>query len=75
MSTPKVVTPGVCRVCGCTELTPCRGEDNLPCTWVDEDRTLCDNLECIAQVSLGELEAMKFREDPLEIDWRDLPHG
>lgn len=28
------------------------------CSWMDEARTLCDNLDCIARVPLSELEAM-----------------
>jgi len=54
----KVVTTGICRVCGCTELAPCCLDGGLPCAWLDADRTLCDNLECIAQVPIGELEQM-----------------
>jgi hypothetical protein len=30
-----------CRICGCTEYTPCRGG----CSWVEED--LCSNPECV----------------------------
>ena len=65
---------GRCRVCGCTEERPCLDAlvlhvetlgDNDPrigqvsrCSWMDEARTLCDNLDCIARVPLSELEAM-----------------
>jgi len=37
-------TPGVCRVCGCTESTPCHsapGQAVATCGWADEWRTLC----------------------------------
>lgn len=54
----KVVTSGVCRVCGCTELNPCVMEGGLTCVWVDAEHTLCDNLQCIAVVPIGELEQM-----------------
>lgn len=32
---------GVCRVCGCTESTPCPGG----CAWTDETETLCTTCE------------------------------
>jgi hypothetical protein len=55
----KVIIPGTCRICGCTEDKPCiDGENGLPCCWVDAGRTLCDNLQCIARVSIAELEQM-----------------
>jgi len=45
-STPRPVTPDpdedrACRVCGCTEFTPCPGG----CSWVEED--LCSNPDCV----------------------------
>ena|SRR2546429_87487 len=61
-----VYTPGICRVCGCTELSPCIlsaadsafGEDEpgilSRCSWLDPARTLCSNLHCIAQVPLDQ---------------------
>lgn len=33
-------TPGVCRVCGCTEDQACMTEDG-PCGWANKERTLC----------------------------------
>ena len=30
-----------CRVCGCTDVHACIGDDGLPCHWVEED--LCSN--------------------------------
>lgn len=50
--------PGVCRVCGCTDSTPCVEENGMTCVWVDANHTLCDHLECIAQVPMSELEQM-----------------
>lgn len=32
--------PGTCRECGCTDTTPCLTE-GMPCSWVDEEETLC----------------------------------
>lgn len=52
-----IVTPGVCRICGCTETTPClMGVE--PCAWIDLARTLCSNPRCVAEMSLDELLAM-----------------
>jgi hypothetical protein len=50
------VRPGVCRVCGCTELKACLlkvGEDHTgilyrACSWADGSRTLCTNPACVA---------------------------
>ena len=33
--------PGVCRVCGCSELAACLGVDGQPCAWADTTETLC----------------------------------
>jgi hypothetical protein len=38
--------PG-CRVCGCTERTPCIGQDEQPCHWVEED--LCSRCAGLQQ--------------------------
>lgn len=40
-------TPGMCRVCECTEDRACTLEDS-PCSWADDTRTLCSNPECLA---------------------------
>ena len=32
--------PGTCRVCGCTDETPCLSE-GWPCAWVNKEHTLC----------------------------------
>lgn len=48
-----------CRICGCTETTPCVFEDHrgepFACHWVEED--LCSNPDCVAQVIAQEVEA------------------
>jgi hypothetical protein len=43
---------GVCRFCGCTDQAPCLltripGAGDLQCFWVDYDRDLCSNPECV----------------------------
>jgi hypothetical protein len=36
---------GKCKVCGCTETTPCIGKDGLPCSWILPDLcTACANI-------------------------------
>jgi hypothetical protein len=55
-----VWTPGKCRVCGCTDARPCLIGDAQTCSWFDKDHTLCDNLDCIAEVTIGELEQMEL---------------
>lgn len=47
--TPK---PGTCQYCGCTESDPCivfESEslpDYVPCSWIDETRTVCSLSRC-----------------------------
>lgn len=41
--------PGVCRVCGCTETTPCVNDYGETCAWADAERTLCS--ACFAPTS------------------------
>ena len=57
-----VIQPGKCRVCGCTETTPCiylhNDEHLTPCGWMDAERTLCTNLHCVGATPLADLEAM-----------------
>ncbi len=60
----KLYRCGVCRICGCTDANPCRDElVDLTCCWIDADHTLCDNLQCIAAVPLGDLELMIAAEE------------
>ena len=35
--------PGVCRVCGCTDMNPCYHPDHGNCWWVDDEHTLCSH--------------------------------
>lgn len=57
--------PGFCRVCKCTEVTPCAISTEVDgvielstCGWLDEDHTLCSNERCIALVPLRVLVEM-----------------
>ena len=61
--------PGICRVCGCSELDPCvipvlEGGDHFrrrgmqTCSWFDAQRTLCTNPQCIGQISFADLMTM-----------------
>lgn len=47
---------GKCRVCGCTDLTPCVDLAGVTCHWLDFACTVCSR--CIATVSLDELDAI-----------------
>ena len=58
----EIVIPGKCRVCGCTETTPCHLEDG-PCAWFDREKTLCTNLLCIGAVPMSVLEQLHLAED------------
>jgi hypothetical protein len=63
----KMLEPGKCRVCGCTELNPClsRGGDGNPvepCAWLDFDHTLCSSLRCVAMVTLDSSSKWMRRE-------------
>lgn len=44
---------GVCFICGCTENDPCiipgPMRRLIPCSWANEERTLCNNPECLAE--------------------------
>jgi hypothetical protein len=60
MSAPAaVMVPGKCRACGCDETNPCVivGEQGqmFTCQWIDQERTLCSNLSCVARTDLDEL--------------------
>jgi ParB family transcriptional regulator, chromosome partitioning protein len=46
---PAAAQRGVCRVCGCTESTPCAGG----CAWADKTETLCTNPNCLKSVRDG----------------------
>lgn len=49
---------GKCRVCGCTDATPCVDEMGRRCAWMDLEHTLCDNTQCIGATPLQVLEEM-----------------
>jgi hypothetical protein len=72
-----VLVPGKCRVCGCTDTTPCEMPEAAPglrenslwdaqgffaCWWVDESRTLCSNPRCVGVIPLHELLGEIHRE-------------
>lgn len=40
-----------CRICGCTETTPCIYGGATPCAWTDDSRTLCDNPHCLEEAA------------------------
>ncbi len=60
-----ILKRGVCRICGCTELSPCvksspwgpgirvlqpgAGQGPLPCGWKDKTKTLCDSIRCLEE--------------------------
>lgn len=37
----KKTESGICRVCGCTDDTPCEGPGGVLCAWTDKTKTLC----------------------------------
>ena len=39
----EIVTPGICRVCGCTENDPCFHPDYGTCWWGDDGHTICSH--------------------------------
>lgn len=43
---------GTCRICGCTETTPCMTPGG-PCAWAwaDKTQTLCSNPNCIRKAA------------------------
>jgi len=59
---PNDVHDGVCRICGCTPLSPCLGPYGETCSWVFEEppdpegRALCSNPAC--QAAAGYVEAV-----------------
>jgi hypothetical protein len=58
---PAMPVPGVCRVCGCTELDcrQCIERTGAPCSWVDAARTLCT--ACIGIGGVFSAEALGLR--------------
>lgn len=39
--------PGVCRICGCEEHSPCIDKHGDACAWADDTQTLCTNPKCV----------------------------
>ncbi len=39
----KTYKRGVCRVCGCTDTTPCYTHQHGYCWWIDDRHTLCSH--------------------------------
>lgn len=39
----KIVTPGICRICGCTENDPCFHPAHGTCWWADDEHTICSH--------------------------------
>ncbi len=39
----EIGTPGICRVCGCTENNPCFHPDYGTCWWADDEHTICSH--------------------------------
>lgn len=64
-----VLASGKCRICGCTQTTPCTvpiDEDELgSCWWMDAGKTLCSNPHCVAEVPIEELIGMGYSTDYL----------
>lgn len=46
---------GTCRVCGCTETTPCIDEDGDPCGWANKEKTLCT--VCCTKQAVADIKA------------------
>lgn len=43
----RVLTPGICRHCGCTANTPCRLFDGDECCWIDGSMLVCSAPGCV----------------------------
>lgn len=41
------IAPGQCRHCRCTEENACQLANGDPCSWIDPQRLVCSNPECI----------------------------
>lgn len=39
----EIVTPGICRICGCTENDPCFHPVHGTCWWADDEHTICSH--------------------------------
>ena len=50
--TPRIIAPGHCRYCQCTEDNACKLPSGDTCCWLDRERTVCSNDGC-ARRSFG----------------------
>jgi ParB/RepB/Spo0J family partition protein len=50
---------GVCRICGCTDSSPCETDDGEGCSWADNTETLCDAKKCVAEAAKQDKNAKK----------------
>jgi len=57
---PVILCPGECRVCGCTEHTPCVDSRGQPCWWVDQAHTLCSSPTCIGLIPMWQLDELEL---------------
>lgn len=62
------VVAGVCRVCGCTDSTPCEGG----CRWVDQSLTLCS--QCVGSESVQQ-DTAALTVVAMEIYARQVEHA
>ncbi len=46
---------GLCKFCGCDELHACALADGKPCSWTDQEETVCSNPDCIKKAQSGEV--------------------
>lgn len=45
---------GVCKFCRCDEMHACQLPDGSPCSWADDDETVCSNPDCLEKSRSGE---------------------
>lgn len=55
-----ILKRGVCRICSCTEFTPCL-VGYLPCAWVDKTKTLCNVPSCLKAARKRGPETRRYR--------------
>jgi hypothetical protein len=60
---PTTETARECRVCGCTETTPCMDAFG-PCAWADRTYTLCSNC---AEIGVMVAQWLCYREPPPDV--------
>jgi hypothetical protein len=45
--------PGICRTCGCTWNDACQDDERGPCSWANEDATLCTH--CVGRAPANDV--------------------